>query len=424
MNWVSFQLTDFQLALAGCVVVFLGYLLLAFLQLRRKPSTLPSWNVSLVLIATVVPLVALSTAFLRDAVTERDTYWLTVVGFSVTGLSLLLLLIERRVERRNQQQPWHQSHGLLGVSMGMILASASFVVPTVVEAVSHLSLVTPSQATTSENTPNLDNHAAQLAKSYAVRVMMEETGLTVERLSKALQASDVIAGAVAAHQGNLKRVIFQANMAALAWFSVDPSQIPGDLEIPAALQSESASLEAWESFIGERIAAEIRGEQPAKMIAVVFADVYKLNIIPTPTASPTPTVAASATPTPTMTATITPTITWTPIAASTIVATTTYSFGTPTAQLSSTPSVIKGTLDAAQEARKSAGCQVLTTANLNLRRSANGSAGILGVIPTNSALTAIATTTDRRWWQVSYRGQNGWVVSDYLTLDAACDQIR
>jgi uncharacterized protein YgiM (DUF1202 family) len=420
MSWVSFQLTDFQLALAGSAVIFFCYVILALLQLRRPSRALNGWDIGLVLLATLIPLVALTTATLRDMLTEYDTRWLILTSIGAIGLGLLLLLIERR----NQQLLWLQSRGVLAVSIGIILASASYVVPTVLHVVSSLSLVTPVQALDSQQTSDPNNQAAQLAKSYAVRVMVDETGLTVERLSKALQASEVLADAVNTHQGNLKRVITQANVAALTWFSVNPTQIPGDIELPPELLSETAPLEAWEAFIGERIAAEIRGEQPAKMLSVVFGDLYKLTFITTPTASPTSPVAASATSTATPTATITPTITWTPIAASTIVATATYAFGIPTVSLSATPLTIKGTLDASQEAGNSAGCQVLTTANLNLRRSANSSADILSVIPISSALTAIATTTDRRWWQVSYRGQNGWVVSDYLTLDAACDQIR
>jgi hypothetical protein len=65
-------------------------------------------------------------------------------------------------------------------------------------------------------------------------------------------------------------------------------------------------------------------------------------------------------------------------------------------------------------------CQVTTGANLNLRQSPTTDASILITIPNGTRLNASETTTDRSWWRVSYDGQVGWIIRDYLFLDGEC----
>jgi hypothetical protein len=65
-------------------------------------------------------------------------------------------------------------------------------------------------------------------------------------------------------------------------------------------------------------------------------------------------------------------------------------------------------------------CRVTTGANLNLRQSPTTDASILITIPNGTRLNASETTADRSWWRVSYDGQVGWVIRDYLFVDGEC----
>ena len=58
-----------------------------------------------------------------------------------------------------------------------------------------------------------------------------------------------------------------------------------------------------------------------------------------------------------------------------------------------------------------------TTANLNLRKSANTKAASWLVIPKNTTLTILKTSG--KWSQVSYKSKTGWVSNDYLSTSVA-----
>ncbi len=61
-----------------------------------------------------------------------------------------------------------------------------------------------------------------------------------------------------------------------------------------------------------------------------------------------------------------------------------------------------------------AGAQLRTTANLNLRTSASTSASILHVIPKGSLVTVVSGTPKSGWYNIKHGGQSGWSYGVYL----------
>lgn len=133
--------------------------------------------------------------------------------------------------------------------------------------------------------------------------------------------------------------------------------------------------------------------------------------IPSPTPSPTP----QATALPSLTPTFTPYPSATPMPTLPVLLLPTSTSGVMPEM--GTPSAAGSPVTAVAG---SASCQVTTGANLNLRQSPGTDAAILTTIPNGTNLSASATTADRQWWQVSYNGQVGWVIRDYLYFSAEC----
>ncbi len=62
------------------------------------------------------------------------------------------------------------------------------------------------------------------------------------------------------------------------------------------------------------------------------------------------------------------------------------------------------------------GCQVTTQVALNLRQEPGGT--IIGVVPANATLTAVAKKDG--WYNVDYAGRRGWISGDYATPIGNC----
>ncbi len=56
------------------------------------------------------------------------------------------------------------------------------------------------------------------------------------------------------------------------------------------------------------------------------------------------------------------------------------------------------------------------TANLNMRRGPGLEYDVIRIIPENTILSIEARTIDADWWQISYRGQLGWVTEAFLNV--------
>ncbi|MBN8591973.1 MAG: SH3 domain-containing protein [Anaerolineae bacterium] len=137
--------------------------------------------------------------------------------------------------------------------------------------------------------------------------------------------------------------------------------------------------------------------------------------LPSPTASPTPQPTQMSFPT----ATFTP-----------------YPTGTPMPTLpglllpTSTPGIMPELTTPGEstplvpDSSGEADCLVTTGANLNLRQAPGTGETLLATIPNSTNLDATATTPDRQWWQVSYNGQIGWVIRDYLIFGPDCTRMR
>lgn len=62
----------------------------------------------------------------------------------------------------------------------------------------------------------------------------------------------------------------------------------------------------------------------------------------------------------------------------------------------------------------SAGAQLRTNANLNLRSSPSRTAKILLVIPDGAIVTVVSGTPKSGWYNIKYNGREGWSHGDYL----------
>jgi muramidase (phage lysozyme) len=62
----------------------------------------------------------------------------------------------------------------------------------------------------------------------------------------------------------------------------------------------------------------------------------------------------------------------------------------------------------------SAGTQLRTNANLNLRTSPSKTAKILHVIPDGALVTVVSATPKNGWYNIKHGGQEGWSHGDYL----------
>ncbi len=62
----------------------------------------------------------------------------------------------------------------------------------------------------------------------------------------------------------------------------------------------------------------------------------------------------------------------------------------------------------------SAGSQLRTNANLNLRASPSRTAKIYLVIPEGAVVTVVSGTPKNGWYNIRYGGRNGWSYGDYL----------
>jgi hypothetical protein len=63
-------------------------------------------------------------------------------------------------------------------------------------------------------------------------------------------------------------------------------------------------------------------------------------------------------------------------------------------------------------------CQVVASANLNLRAEANASSEILDKVPAGTSLTVISQSGG--WLQIIFNGKQGWVTSDYTRGEENC----
>lgn len=71
------------------------------------------------------------------------------------------------------------------------------------------------------------------------------------------------------------------------------------------------------------------------------------------------------------------------------------------------------------------GCQIVTTANLNIRSGASTEYPIMDNAPMGTELTAIGKSIDSSWFQVEYGFDAiGWVSGDYVNTITACDQLQ
>ncbi len=61
-----------------------------------------------------------------------------------------------------------------------------------------------------------------------------------------------------------------------------------------------------------------------------------------------------------------------------------------------------------------AGTTLKTNANLNLRKSASTSAGIIRVIPKGASVTVVSGTPKNGWYNIKYAGSTGWSYGVYL----------
>ncbi len=66
-------------------------------------------------------------------------------------------------------------------------------------------------------------------------------------------------------------------------------------------------------------------------------------------------------------------------------------------------------------------CGAVVDYNLNLRREASVNADITLVIPFNSIVAVGGRSADSQWWFIEYNDEWGWVMSEYITVEARCE---
>ncbi len=144
-----------------------------------------------------------------------------------------------------------------------------------------------------------------------------------------------------------------------------------------------------------------------QILLPALATVTPINVAAIQT---TPTLGGAtftATPIPSATFTPTPTITRTPRPTRTATATL-YVFVTSTAL----PTV---TLHSP--------CLALTKFNVNLRAKPEADASVEATIPFDNTISLYGHSEDLIWWYGEYRGKQGWLKAEFLTLTASCDTL-
>lgn len=66
-------------------------------------------------------------------------------------------------------------------------------------------------------------------------------------------------------------------------------------------------------------------------------------------------------------------------------------------------------------------CGAVVDYNLNLRREASTNADIILVIPFSSIVAVGGRDADSEWWFIEYNDEWGWVMSEYITVEALCE---
>lgn len=396
---------------------FLGLLYLAYalLQiLRRRQQGFGA--VLLALLALVVPVAALlltQNAVLRAQLVNR----LTLNAAIVFAASLVL----RAVEQRRSTQTASRSYGMLGVGLGVLLAAGVFVAPLIPAVSASSGTVNTASAQPGAMTQMVSNVAASAAAPTAfATVLTEQTGLTSEDVTAALEAGSTIAELVAANNGELEAVVTAAvsglddlqtagGMPAqmLANLGTDTAAIAahfvnGELDSRAQqflarllISGESGFPGGQPPVGGLPAAGEATLSAPAGFAPPANSEGQPVNPVAVePTAQPT---SVSVTPT---TVTVRPTL-----------------MVFPTAMPTVPPAVATVTSTTAAEAGVT--CTLTINYNLNLREAPTTDSAVLLSIAYGSSVSASGRSTDG-WYQVTYSGTSGWVSGDYVVPAAAC----